>query len=259
MKKKRIWILTLFPDYFRPLMEHGVLGSALRNERNSGAGEFELIPVQIADFSPKGYKGVDDSPFGGGQGMIMRPDVLQAALLRGVVEAGGYKGLSELRVVCPAPRGKTLDNALAIDFAGRALSFARPKDLVFVCGRYEGIDERFLQKYVDEFISLGDYILTGGEIAVMAILDASMRFVEGVVGNKLSVAEESFADGKLEHALYTRPREFEGMSVPEAFISGDHKRIEAFKRDSKLEMTQNHRPDLLKPGNKKTGNKNPGR
>lgn len=242
--KKRIWILTLFPEYFEPLKSCGVLGSALRNERAKDAGEFELIPVQISDFSPKGYKGVDDSPFGGGQGMIMRADVLKNALLEGVVKAGGYSGAQDLHVVCPAPRGKTLNNELAKDFASRVLDYDTPKDVVFVCGRYEGIDERFLELYVDEFISLGDFILTGGELAVMVILDASMRFVSGVVGNKLSVEEESFANGKLEHALYTRPRDFEGLPVPEPFVSGDHKKIEEFKRLSSLELTRRHRPDL---------------
>ncbi len=245
MRTKRIWILTLFPEYFAPLKEHGVLGSALRNERGADDSVFELNTVQIAEFSHKGYKGVDDSPFGGGQGMIMRADVLQRALIEGVVERGGYSDASELHVVCPAPRGKTLNNALAIDFASRVLDFEAPKDVVFICGRYEGIDERFLEKYVDEFISLGDFILTGGEIAVMCVLDASMRFVPGVVGNKLSVEDESFAQGMLEHALYTRPREFEGQSIPEEYISGDHKRIEAKKKQSSLEITKKYRPDLL--------------
>ena len=245
MRTKRIWILTLFPEYFAPLKEHGVLGSALRNERGADDSVFELNTVQIADFSPKGYKGVDDSPFGGGQGMIMRADVLQRALIEGVVERGGYSDASELHVVCPAPRGKTLKNALAIDFASRELDFEAPKVVVFICGRYEGIDERFLEKYVDEFISLGDFILTGGEIAVMCVLDASMRFVPGVVGNKLSVEDESFAQGMLEHALYTRPREFEGQSIPEEYISGDHKRIEAKKKQSSLEITKKYRSDLL--------------
>ncbi|MBC77487.1 MAG: tRNA (guanosine(37)-N1)-methyltransferase TrmD [Halobacteriovoraceae bacterium] len=245
MKTKRIWILTLFPDYFAPLKEHGVLGSALRNERGGENGEFELNTVQIAEYSPKGYKGVDDSPFGGGQGMIMRADVLQKALLEGVVKKGGYKDVSELHVVCPAPRGKTLDNSFAIDFASRVLDFSAAQDVVFLCGRYEGIDERFLEKYVDEYVSLGDFILTGGELAVMCILDASMRFVPGVVGNKLSVEDESFSQGMLEHALYTRPREFEGQSIPEEYISGDHKRIDARKKKSSLEITKKYRPDLL--------------
>ncbi|MEX0797799.1 MAG: hypothetical protein WD025_00040, partial [Bacteriovoracaceae bacterium] len=142
MKVKKIWILTLFPDYFSPLKEHGVLGSALRNERAAANGKFEMNTVQISEFCAKGFKGVDDAPFGGGQGMIMRADALKEALLRGVVEAGNYASLDQLHVVCPAPRGKTLNNSLAKDFAKRALNFSSPKDVVFICGRYEGIDER---------------------------------------------------------------------------------------------------------------------
>jgi tRNA (guanine37-N1)-methyltransferase len=179
MKKKKIWILTLFPEYFAPLKEYGVLGSALRNERSDEL-EFELLPVQISDYSPKSFKGVDDSPFGGGVGMVMRPDVLKEALIKGVVENGGYKSLDELHVVCPMPRGKVWNTNIAKDF-GKRFSKDERKDLVFICGRYEGIDERFLDMYVDEFISLGDYILTGGELAVMVILDSAMRFVPGVL------------------------------------------------------------------------------
>lgn len=248
MKKKRIWILTMFPEYFTPLKECGVLGSALRNERATDKGEFELITVRISDFCKKGFKGVDDSPFGGGQGMIMRADVLENALLQGIVyENYNQENLkNELVVVCPLPRGKVWDHPSAVEFAQNVLSFDVNKDVVFICGRYEGIDERFLEQYVDRFISLGDYILTGGELAVMTILDSAMRFVSGVVGNKLSVEEESFASGLLEHPLYTRPREFNGKLVPEPYLSGDHKRIDELKHKQSLEMTKKYRPDLLK-------------
>lgn len=249
MKIKRIWILTMFPEYFIPLQECGVLGSALRNERATNAGEFELITVKISDFCAKGFKGVDDAPFGGGQGMIMRPDVMENALLRGVVQAGGYdqqKIKDQLHIVCPLPRGAVWKHQEAIKFATEVLSFECDKDVVFICGRYEGIDERFLEMYVDQYLSLGDYIITGGELAVMIILDAAMRFVPGVVGNKLSVEEESFASGPLEHPLYTRPREFHGMLVPEPYLNGHHKNIEALKKKQSLEMTKKYRPDLLK-------------
>lgn len=244
MRIKRIWILSLFPEYFAPLSEYGVLGSALRNERSNEI-EFEINTVQISDFSPKSFKGVDDSPFGGGIGMVMRPDVLRDALIKGVVEAGGYKSLDDLHVVCPMPRGTVWNTHEAKKF-GKRFSAEEPKDLVFICGRYEGIDERFLNKYVDEFISLGDYILTGGELATMVIIDSAMRFVPGVLGNKLSAVEESFSDGMLEHALYTRPREFEGELVPKAYISGDHKKIEEYKIDSKRKITSKYRKDLIK-------------
>ena len=246
MKKKKIWILTLFPEYFEPLKNCGVLGSALRNERTSGEGEFELITLNIRHFSPKDYKGVDDSPFGGGVGMVMRPDVLQSALIDGVVKQGMYTDLKkELHVVCPAPRGVVWSHLECKKFADQYLSFAVEKDLVFICGRYEGIDERFLEMYVDQFISMGDFILTGGELAVMTILDSAMRFVDGVLGNKLSAQDESFSDGLLEYPLYTRPRVFEGREVPAPFVAGDHKLMNEYKRQKKLELTQEFRPDLL--------------
>lgn len=237
----------MFPEYFQPLKEHGVLGSALRNERGSEI-EFELIPLSLRTFSPRDFKGVDDSPFGGGVGMVMRPDVLENALLKGVVEAYGYDEKNvkeELHVVCPSPRGKVWKHELCVEFAQKNLGLHSKKDLVFICGRYEGIDERFLELYVDEYISLGDYILTGGEIAVMAILDSAMRFVDGVLGNKLSAVDESFASGLLEYPLYTRPREFEGMLVPEAYISGDHKKIREYQLKTRLELTEKYRPDLF--------------
>lgn len=244
MKVKKIWIISMFPDYFRPLSEFGVLGSALRNERFDDEYSFELKTLSPCDFNPKGFKGVDDAPFGGGVGMIMRADVMRDTLLQGVVRDGGYKDLSELHVVCPMPRGKTWSHTQAVRFAKESLSFDIDKDIVFICGRYEGIDERFLEKYVDEFISLGDYILTGGELAVMTILDSAMRFVPKVLGNKISAIEESFASNSLEHALYTRPREFEGMNVPEAYLSGDPKKIDQEKVESSDKITQIYRSDL---------------
>jgi tRNA (guanine37-N1)-methyltransferase len=252
LKTKRLWILTMFPEYFSPLIEYGVLGSALRNERGDGSGVFQINTVLISNYCAKGYKGVDDSPFGGGIGMIMRPDVLKDALIEGVVVPGQYdvtKIKDQLLIICPAPRGVVWNHKAAMQFAKKNLSFDNEKDLVFICGRYEGIDERFLENYVDEFYSVGDYILTGGELAVMMMLDSSMRFHPGVLGNKESAIEESFANNLLEHALYTRPREFEGKLVPEALISGDHKKMQAFKVQSSMMITKKNRPDLLKKDN----------
>ena len=238
----------MFPEYFAPLKEFGVLGSALRNERGDGSGEFELNTVSIADFNPKGFKGVDDSPFGGGVGMIMRADILKQALIEGIVKPGNYNLENikkELHIVCPSPRGKIWCHKEAIEFS-KHLDFKNSKDIVFICGRYEGIDERFLASYVDEYISVGDYILTGGELATMTILDSAMRFAPGVLGNKMSAVDESFASGALEYALYTRPREFEGTLVPDELLSGSHAKIESFKNESSLEITKKYRPDLLK-------------
>ena len=246
VQKRKIWILTMFEDYFAPLKEFGVLGSAFRNERGSDGFEFELIPVNLSSFNPKGFKGVDDAPFGGGAGMIMRSDILKEALYEGIIKPGGYSNIKdELHIVCPSPRGTVWNDKVARDFAKRTLSKSSNKDLVFICGRYEGIDERFLENYVDEFLSVGDYILTGGELATMIILDSSMRFSDGVLGNKLSAEDESFADDKLEYALYTRPREFENKTIPDELLSGDPKKINAFKESSSMDITTRFRPDLL--------------
>ena len=165
MNKRRIWAITMFENYFDNFLDLGIIGSTFRGERSKEIS-FEFIPVSLPKFSLKGFKGVDGSPFGGGVGMIMRPDVLKTALLEGVVKAGGYdceRYREQLHIVCPAPRGRTWSHDYAVEFASNYLSADSKKDLVFICGRYEGIDERFLQQYVDEYISLGDYILTGGE------------------------------------------------------------------------------------------------
>lgn len=244
MRVKRIWILTSFPGYFAPLSEYGVLGSALRNERCAEDDSFEIKTVLYSDYSPKGFKGVDDAPFGGGHGMVMRADVLQRALLEGVIAAGEYQSVADLHVVFPAPRGKVWCHQEAVEF-GKKLDHSFEKDIVFICGRYEGVDERFLEKYVDEYFSMGDFILTGGELAVMTIIDSSMRFVPGVLGNKLSAVEESFVSGLLEEPLYTRPREFEGMEIPQAYVSGDHAKIEKFRQLERIRITKKYRPDLL--------------
>lgn len=242
MINRRIWILTLFPEYFKPLLECGISGSAFRGER-SDTLKFEMKFVNIRDYSTTKYKSVDDSPFGGGPGMVMRADILRDALLKGVVEAGSYKDLSELTVVYTSPRGKVWNNKVAREFGTETLA---NKDVVFICGRYEGIDERFIEKYVNEFYSIGDYVLTGGELAVMTILDSAVRFVPGILGNKLSSEYDSFEDGLLEFPQYTKPQEFEGMPVPEILLSGHHKKIDEWQKEQKLIMTKKHRPDLLK-------------
>lgn len=244
---KKIWIITLFPQYFEPLKNHGITGSALRGERGA---QIEIIPVELRKFTPKDFKGVDDSPYGGGAGMVMRADVLKTALIDGIVNVGGYgeNWKQKLHVVFPGPRGKTWDNSYCKDFAKRFNDLDR--DLVFICGRYEGIDERFIELYVDEMISLGDFILTGGEIPTMAMIDSFMRFTDGVLGNKASAEYESFQSNRLEHPQYTRPKIFDGLEVPEILTSGNHKNIEKYQKDEALRITQIHRPDLLKKDSK---------
>jgi tRNA (guanine37-N1)-methyltransferase len=241
MINRRIWILTLFPEYFKPLLECGISGSAFRGERSEEM-KFEVLFVNIRDYSTTKYKSVDDSPFGGGPGMVMRADILRDALVKGVVQKGGYSDLSELTVVYTSPRGKVWDNKVAREFGTKTMT---EKDIVFICGRYEGIDERFLQKYVNEYYSLGDFVLTGGELAVMTMMDSAVRFVPGILGNKLSSEYDSFEDGLIEYPQYTKPQEFEGMGVPEVLLSGHHKNIEKWQLEQKKEMTKKLRPDLL--------------
>ena len=242
---RRIWILTLFPEFFKPLLDCGIAGQALRGERSDGDFKLELRCVNIRDYSTGKYKSVDDSPYGGGPGMVMRADILRDALVKGVVEAGGYASVDDLHVVYTSPRGIVWNNKVARDFGTQHLS-SSSKDLVFICGRYEGVDERFLEKYVQAYYSIGDVVLTGGELAVMLILDSAVRFVPGILGNKLSSEADSFEDGLIEYPQYTKPREFEGMSVPDVLVEGHHKKITQWQNQEKLRMTKKHRPDLVK-------------
>ncbi|MCO4794912.1 MAG: tRNA (guanosine(37)-N1)-methyltransferase TrmD [Bacteriovoracaceae bacterium] len=241
----KIWVITLFPEYFTPFKEVGVAGLALSGQRGRG---FELNTVLLRNYSPKDFKGCDDAPYGGGAGMVLRADVLKNALMKGVIEAGEYgeDWQEKLHVICPTPRGQVWNNETCKEFARTIWSESTPKDLVIICGRYEGLDERFLQKYVDQEISLGDFILTGGEIPALAILDSALRFTPGVLGNKASFQHESFQDVLLEHPQYTRPRDFEGQDVPSVLVSGDHKKIKEWKEEKRLEVTERFRPDLYK-------------
>ncbi len=244
--KKNIWILTLFPEYFEPLKKCGIVGQALRGERSEGI-KFELHTINIRDYAHGNYKSVDDAPFGGGPGMVMRADILEDALL-GLMKLGGYtKSIKEsLNVIYTSPRGKVWDHNWARSFATNELSDPH-RDCVFICGRYEGIDERFLNKYVDQMFSIGDFVLSGGEIAVLSILDSALRFVPGILGNKLSTNDDSFEENHLlEAPRYTRPQDFNGDVVPEILLSGHHQKMTAFEREQKEIITQKLRPDLWK-------------
>jgi tRNA (guanine37-N1)-methyltransferase len=240
---KKIWIITLFPDYFDSLINSGIVGQALRGERGNAP---TIHTIQLRNFTSNDYKGVDDSPYGGGPGMVIRADVLKRAL-DFIVSEGEYGEdfKSKLHVVYPSPRGNTWDNSYCKEFAKR-FSVEDSKDLVFICGRYEGIDERFIDLYIDEQISVGDFILSGGEIPTMAIIDSFMRFFKGVLGNKESSFSESFENNLLEHSQYTRPPIFEGKEVPPVLISGHHQNIEKYKKEESIRITKLHRPDLIK-------------
>ena len=230
----KIHVLTLFPEYFSPLISCGVVGHALSGKRGQ---HIEIHFVNIRDYSPDHYKGVDDEPYGGGGGMVMRPDILRDSLIKGVFNG---KERSSFHVVYLSPRGQVWNNQLARSFS------TSEKELVLVCGRYEGIDERFIDLYVDQLISIGDFVLSGGEIAAQAMIDSILRFIPGVLGNSAGPDEESFEGGLLEYPHYTRPREFEGLEVPPVLLSGNHKMVNDYRAQMRLEITKRYRPDLLK-------------
>ena len=217
-------VLTLFPQMFNPL-EESIIGRARKNK------QININLVNIRDFSENKHKKVDDTPYGGGAGMVMMPDVVYRA----------YKSLKNrdnAKVIYMSPQGKTLNQKKVIELS-------KEKHLIILCGHYEGIDERVLDKIVDEEISIGDYVLTGGEIPAMVLIDSVSRYVEGVLKED-SIKEESFSNGLLEYPQYTRPEVFEGMKVPEVLLSGHHENIEKWRKEKSLEITKKKRPELLK-------------
>lgn len=232
---------------FENFTSSGVIGAALTNK-------FELKTVQLSEFSPKSFKGVDGAPYGGGPGMVLRADVLEKAMLDGVVSVGGYgeDWRSKVHVIFTSPRGIQWNNQLARKLAADSWT-DHPKDLVFICGRYEGIDERFIEQYVDAIYSLGDYVLSGGELAVQILIDSALRFHPEILGNKNSAEQDSFEDLLIEHPQYTRPAEFNGQKVPSVLTSGNHKEIEKYLRFEKERMTRECRPDLYAKYRNKKG------
>lgn len=222
-------VLTLFPELFP-----GPLGASITG-RGLAEGLWSLDVVDIRDFAADRHRTVDDAPFGGGPGMVMRPDVLAAAIDATIAGAGPVAA-RQPRVYF-SPRGRRLDQALVREMvaAGGA---------TLVCGRFEGIDERLIEGRGLVEVSLGDFVLSGGEIAALALLDAVARLLPGVAGNAESLVEESFADGLLEYPQYTRPREWEGREVPAVLLSGDHGRIAAWRRAEAERLTAERRPDL---------------
>ena len=222
----RAEILTLFPSMVTGFLTQSILGKA--QER----GQVVIQVTDIRDFSEGKHRIVDDTPYGGGAGMVMKPGPLVAA-----VEAARSR-LPEAKAFLMSPRGVSLTQARV-----RALA-AHPGGLILGCGRYEGVDERALSTFEGE-LSLGDFVLTGGELAACAVVDAVARLHEGVLGNAASAAHESFEDGLLEHPQYTRPPEFRGLSVPEVLQSGDHARIARWRRFKALVLTRDRRPDLF--------------
>jgi tRNA (guanine37-N1)-methyltransferase len=221
-------VLTLFPDVIRAYLSESILKRALEKKL------IEVDVYNIRDFEPGKHKSVDDYPFGGGAGMVLKPGPLFRALdyLR--------KDNQERRVILLSPGGRTFNQSLAEEFS------REERRLVLICGRYEGIDERVREYLADEEVSTGDYVMTGGELPALVIIDAATRLIRGALGDERSIEEESFSRGLLDYPHYTRPREFRGMKVPEVLLSGDHKAIWRWRRREALRRTLRMRPDLLK-------------
>ncbi len=217
-------ILTIFPEVFPGFLGYSLTGRALKD------GLWTLETVNIRDYAFDKHGSVDDTPCGGGAGMIMRPDVLGNA-----IEHNYQSG----KIVYMSPKGRPLTQA-------KAHELSKLEELTVICGRFEGIDERVLEEYDVEEISIGDYVLTGGEQAAMIMLDAVVRLLPGVLGNAASTENESFETGLLEYPQYTRPIEWKGRKVPDILLSGHHENIAKWQREQALQITKQRRPDLLK-------------
>ncbi len=222
----RFDVLTLFPGMFVPFLEQGIMGRAVER------GLLEARLTNIRDYARGKHRVTDDRPYGGGSGMVMKAGPIARALKNLDPVAGAQ------RVVLLTPQGRLFDHALAWELS----TLDR---IVLICGRYEGVDERVREAYVDQEISIGDFVLSGGEVAAMAVMDAVGRLVPGVLGCENSNKEDSFEQGLLEHPHYTRPPVFEGKTVPEVLLSGDHEKIRVWRRQESLKRTLEKRPDLL--------------
>lgn len=224
MKPKfKIDILTLFPEMFEPLKQ-SIIGRALKNNL------LEINTVDIREFSNDKHKKCDDYPYGGGAGMVMTPQPLYDAI-KSVKKKGSY-------VIYLSPKGKTLKQNLVVNLAQNY------KHLILVCGHYEGIDQRVIDLMVDEEISIGDYVLTGGELAAMVLTDAVARYIPNVLSEG-ATACESFEGDLLEYPQYTRPSEFKGLKVPEVLLSGHHAEVNKWRKEQSFDITKKRRPDLI--------------
>ena len=217
-------ILTLFPEMFETVKQ-SIIGRAVEKDL------IDINLINIRDFSENKHKKVDDTPYGGGAGMVMMPDVVYRAYL-------AIKDKENAKVIYLSPKGKTLNQK-------RVESLSKEKHLILLCGHYEGIDQRVLDEIVDEEISIGDYVLTGGEIPAMVLIDSVSRYIDGVLKDE-SIKEESFSNGLLEYPQYTRPKVFLDKKVPEILLSGHHENIRKWREEQSLKITKINRPDLLK-------------
>ena len=229
----RVDIITIFPDYFREVFEYGII------RRASAASLVEIKAHDLRSWTSDKHKVVDDRPFGGGDGMVLKPEPIFAAVesLTGARRRADVP--SDKRVVLLSPQGKPFTQSMAAEFA-------QSEQLVLICGRYEGVDERVADALVTDEVSIGDYVLSGGEPAALIVVDAVVRLIPGALGSETSATTESFSDGLLDYPHYTRPPDFEGMRAPEVLLTGHHAEIERWRQGAARDKTKRNRPDLLK-------------
>ena len=221
-----VCVLTLFPELFGPFWDHGIIRRAVQGQKINPA------VINIRDHAEGRHRVTDDRPYGGGCGMVMKPEPLAAAL------AEARKRVPSATTLLLSPQGKRFDQSLA-------QSLAIEEGLIFVCGRYEGVDERFVDQHIDAEISIGDFVLTGGELGAMVVIDAVARLIPGVLGNEDSAGSDTFSDGLVEHAHFTRPPTFGDAPVPGVLLSGNHQEIDRWRLETALIRTVLKRPDLL--------------
>ena len=220
----KIDVLTLFPEMFTPL-KTSIIGRAV------DSGKLQINVVDIRDYTLDKHKKCDDAPFGGGAGMVMMPQPIASA-----IEAVDPD--HKAKRIYLSPKGRTFNQKIVLEYS-------KEEHLLLLCGHYEGVDQRVIDLFIDEELSIGDFVLTGGEIPAMAVVDAVARYVEGVINGE-SLEQESFASGMLEYPHYTRPQEFMGLKVPEVLTSGHHANVEKWRTEKSIEITKKNRPDLIK-------------
>ncbi len=230
LETNRYAVITLFPEMFKALTECGITSRAIKQKL-----------VEVAFFNPRNHakdkhQTVDDRPYGGGPGMVMRVDPLRGALSEALEWFSLPK--SKVKVIYLSPQGKKLDNSVVSEFEA-------DKNVILVAGRYEGVDERFIEAFVDEELSIGDYVLSGGELPAMVFMDALIRKIPGALGDERSAYEDSFENGLLDYPHYTRPEMILGKSVPDVLLSGDHKKIANWRMTQSVKKTMDKRPDLI--------------
>jgi len=227
-------IITIFPDFFRETFDYGII------RRARAAGLVELKAHDLRRWTSDKHHIVDDRPFGGGEGMVLKPEPIFAAVKELTGAASREEYAPQTRVVLLSPQGRVFTQAVARNLSQRA------SHIVLICGRYEGVDERVADALVTDEVSIGDYVLSGGEPAALVVIDALIRLLPGAVGNESSTTNESFAEGLLDCPQYTRPPEFSGLKVPQVLQNGNHAEIARWRREAALKKTERNRPDLLK-------------